>query len=121
MKFKAQRYGEFFQGKISLYNQKRPLIVSFLECIKKDVQEWLVDLYPKNGHAPGMVLAIDHESQRVLCEIIGSKGAGRYVRLLNPEIDLEKLWERTEPTAIHGESTMPLNREKIWYRNPSNQ
>jgi hypothetical protein len=97
MKFQALRYGEFFQGKISLYNHKRPLIVRFLECIEKDTQEWLVDFYPRNGLASGMVLAIDHDDQNVLCEIIGKKGNGRYVRVLNPEIDIEELWQHCEP------------------------
>jgi len=97
MKFQALRYGEFFQGKISLYNHKRPLMVRFLECIEKETQEWLVDLYPKTGLASGMVLAIDHDRRNVLCEIIGRKSAGQHVRLLNPKIDIEALWQQTEP------------------------
>lgn len=97
MKFQAQKYGEFFQGKISLYNHPRPLIVRFLECVEKERQEWLVDLYPQTGLASGMVLAIEHDDQRVLCEIVGRKRAGRYVRLLNPAIDLEALWQQSEP------------------------
>lgn len=96
MKFQALRYGEFFQGKISLYNHKRPLIVRFLECIDKGAQEWLVDFYPRNGLASGMVLAIDHDNQHVLCEITGKKGRGRYIRVLNPKINIEELWQQSE-------------------------
>jgi hypothetical protein len=96
MKFQALRYGEFFQGKISLYNHKRPLMVRFLECIEKERQEWLVDFYPRNGLASGMVLAIDHADRNVLCEITGRRGAGRYLRVLNPEIDIEALWQQTK-------------------------
>jgi hypothetical protein len=97
MKFQAQRYGEFFQGKISLYNNQRPLIVSFLECMEKEAQEWRVHFYPGTDLVSGMVFAIDHGGQRVLCEIIGRKKAGRYVRLLTPDIDLEALWQEREP------------------------
>ncbi len=97
MKFQASRYGEFFQGKISPYSHKRPLIVSFLECIEKETQEWLVDFYPRNGLVCGMVLAIDHDNQNVLCEITGRKGSGRYLRVLNPEINIEELWQQKEP------------------------
>lgn len=97
MKFQALRYGEFFQGKISLYNHKRPLVVRFLECIEKETQEWVADFYPRNGLASGMVLAIDHNDHKVLCEIIGRRGAGRHVRLLNPDFDIEALWQQREP------------------------
>lgn len=96
MKFHALRYGEFFQGNISLYNYQRPLIVRFIECIEREAQEWLVEFYPGNGLNPGMVLAIDHAGQRVLCEIVGRKRAGRYVRLLEPGIDLEALCQQGE-------------------------
>jgi hypothetical protein len=95
MKFKALRYGEFFQGKISVYNHKRPLFVSFLECIEKESQKWVVDFYPRNALVSGMVLSLDPGEQNVLCEIVGRKGAVRYVRLLNPDIDLAGLWERS--------------------------
>ncbi len=98
MKLKALRYGEFFQGKISMYKHKRPVFIHFLECIERERQEWLVDFYPKNGLTPGTVLAIDHPDQSVLCEILGRKRAGRFVRLLNPEIHLESVWARNELT-----------------------
>lgn len=91
------RYGEFFQGNISHYNYQRPLIVRFIECIEREAQEWLVEFYPGSGLNSGMVLAIDHADQRVLCEIVGRKKAGRYIRLLDPEIDLEALWRQREP------------------------
>jgi len=97
MKFKAQRYGEFFQGRISTYTHKRPVFMDFRECIKKESQEWLVEFYPGNDLIPGMVLSIDHDEQNVLCEIVGRNAAGRYVRLLNPHIDLGELWEKSEP------------------------
>ncbi|MBN1929951.1 MAG: hypothetical protein JW764_10470 [Chlorobiaceae bacterium] len=96
MKLKALRYGEFFQGKISTYNHQRPVFIHFLECIRQETQEWLVDFYPKNGLTPGMVLSIDHHEQSVLCEIIGRKRAGRFVRLLNPGVNLEELWAHRE-------------------------
>ncbi|NTV82498.1 hypothetical protein FGF66_09020 [Chlorobaculum thiosulfatiphilum] len=98
MKFQALRYGEFFQGNISLYNYQRPLMVRFIECIERERQEWLVGFYPASGLNSGMVLAIDHDGQRVLCEIVGRrKGAGRCVRLLDSGIDLEALWRQREP------------------------
>lgn len=91
MKLKALRYGEFFQGKISMFSHKRPVFIHFLECVEKEAQEWLVEFYPKNGLTPGTVLAIDHDEQQVLCEITARKRAGLYVRLLNPAIDLDAL------------------------------
>ena len=97
MKFHALRYGEFFQGNISRYAHPRPVIVRFIECMEKRAQEWRVDLYPGTGLSSGMVLAIEHEDQRVLCEIIGRRRAGRYVRLLDSGIDLEALWQQREP------------------------
>lgn len=96
MKLKAFRYGEFFQGKISTYNQQRPVFITFLECIRKETQEWLVDFYPRNGLTPGTVLSIEHDDENVLCEIIGRKRSGRFVRMLNPEIDLEGVWMQSE-------------------------
>jgi len=96
MKLKALRYGEFFQGKISMYNHKRPVFIKFLECIEKETQEWLVDFYPRNGLTPGTVLAIDHPEENVLCEILGRKSSGRFVRLLNPEADLKEVWGQSE-------------------------
>lgn len=91
MKLKALRHGEFFQGKISMFTHKRPVFIDFLECVEKDTQEWLVDFYPRNGMTPGTILAIDHQERQVLCEIIGRKRVGRFVRLLNPAVDLEAL------------------------------
>ncbi|NTW53157.1 MAG: hypothetical protein HGB22_11315 [Chlorobiaceae bacterium] len=88
MKFKALKYGEFFQGQISVYANKRPLSIKFLECVEKNKQEWRVELEPKNGLNPGMVIAIEKD---VLCEIISRKGNFRYVRLLNPDIDLDSV------------------------------
>ncbi|UWX58201.1 hypothetical protein NY406_02690 [Chlorobaculum sp. MV4-Y] len=96
MKFQALRYGEFFQGNISRYNYQRPLIVRFIKCLQREVQEWLVEFYPGSGLNSGMVLAIEHGDQRVLCEIVGRKGAGRSVRLLDSGIDLEALWQQSE-------------------------
>lgn len=90
MKFRALKYGEFFQGQISVYANKRPLFVKFLDRVEKKNQEWLVEFEPKNGLNPGMVLAIN---QNVLCEIIDKKGSVRHVRLLNPDVDIRNLWK----------------------------
>lgn len=95
MKLKAFRYGEFFQGNINPYNHQRPVFIRFLECIWPETQEWRVDFYPKNGLTPGMVLSINYDKENVLCEILGRKRAGRFVRLLNPEIDPKEVWAQS--------------------------
>jgi hypothetical protein len=91
MRFKALKYGEFFQGQISVYANKRPLFIKFLECDEKQKQVWRVELEPKNGLIPGVVIAIENE---VLCEITARKGTSRYVRLLDPGIDLDSVLKR---------------------------
>ena len=80
MKFQALIYGEFFQGKISLYNHKRPISVNFLECVEQKKGKWRVEFTPKHGLNPGVVIELDNN---VLCEILGKRGVSRYVRILN--------------------------------------
>lgn len=93
MKFKALKYGEFFQGQISVYTNKRPLFVKFLDCVEQKNQEWKVQIEPINGLNTGMVLAIN---QNVLCEIINKKDSYQKVRLLNPNIDIRKVWNEID-------------------------
>jgi hypothetical protein len=82
MKLKAWRYGEFFQGRITVYSHRRPMVIHLFEFIEQEQHVvWLVDCYPRKGLSPGMVLAVEYGQRNVLCEIIRRKSSGRFVLL----------------------------------------
>jgi hypothetical protein len=89
MRYKAIKYGEYFQGKISICQQKRGIIVNFEDCIDPDIQKWRVRIESNVVMNPGEVFELE---KGVLCEIVNRSSSKHFVRFLMPQSECSNDW-----------------------------
>lgn|GEM_PF-1190338 len=89
MRCLAIKYGEYFQGQITLCREKRGLYVNFENCTDLEKQEWCIYIEPNTVMNTGDVFELE---EGVLCEIVSKNSSRHYVRFLKPETRCISEW-----------------------------
>jgi len=72
MRCLAIKYGEYFQGQITLCRQKRGLYVNFENCTDPEKQEWCIYIESNTAMNTGDVFELE---DGVLCEIVSNSNS----------------------------------------------
>lgn len=96
-RYRAIKYGEYFQGQITRCRQGRGLYVNFENCVDLKKQEWKIRIESNVFMNIGEVFELD---QGVLCEIVNRSSSRHYVRFLKPETACSSEWIKKNISMI---------------------